>query len=140
VLVIAIGNDLRGDDGAGPAVADAVARRLPRVRTLTVQQLLPELADDVAQADAVIFVDASAAVDGVTVREVTPQSGAGHSHIATPAAILALCRDAYGKAPTVAWQVEVPASRFDLGAGLSADARRGVDEAVDRIAALVAAS
>jgi len=136
-LLIGIGNDLRGDDGAGPAVAAAVARRLPHVETREVHQLVPELADEVAQADVVVFVDASTAVDCVTVRDVAPQPGAGHSHVATPATILALCRDAYGKAPAAAWQIEVPASCFDLGAGLSAETRRGVDEAGAWIVALV---
>jgi hydrogenase maturation protease len=138
-LVIGIGNSLRGDDGAGPAVVDAVARRASHVRTRIVQQLVPELADDVSRADVVVFVDASTAVAGVVVRPLAPGTATAHTHVADPAGILALCRSAFGVLPGAAWQVEVPASRFELGEGLSAAAQAGVDDAVDRVVELVKA-
>ena len=59
-LVIGYGNELRGDDGAGPSVGRAVASwHLPGVRTLAVHQLTPELAEDLAQTKRVVFVDAA---------------------------------------------------------------------------------
>ena len=58
-LVIGYGNTLRSDDGAGQIVAEKIAQwNLPGVRSLAVHQLTPELAEIIAQADAVIFIDA----------------------------------------------------------------------------------
>ena len=59
-LVIGYGNTLRGDDGIGPAVAEAVAALgLPGVRVIVAHQLTPELAADLADAQLVVFVDAA---------------------------------------------------------------------------------
>ena len=54
-LVIGYGNTLRGDDGVGPRVAEAVGKlNLPGVRTLICQQLSPEHAELISQARAVV--------------------------------------------------------------------------------------
>jgi hydrogenase maturation protease len=59
ILVIGYGNSLRSDDEAGCRVADLVASwELPYVRSLTVHQLTPELAEPIAQSELTIFVDA----------------------------------------------------------------------------------
>ena len=73
-MVIGYGNTLRGDDGVGPRVAEAVAAlALPGVRTLVCAQLSPEHADPVAQARTVIFVDAAVnAPREVQLRELEP--------------------------------------------------------------------
>ena len=48
-LVIGYGNTLRGDDGVGPRVAEAIEKlNLPGVRTLVCQQLSPEHADPIS--------------------------------------------------------------------------------------------
>ena len=62
LLVIGIGNPLRGDDGVGPrlaAEAEALAPRPRRGRepdlaVRAVQQLTPELAPEVAEARAAL--------------------------------------------------------------------------------------
>ena len=61
VLIVAYGNPLRSDDGVGWVVAEELRRRLasPEVEVLRLQQLLPEVAESLSRADAVIFVDAS---------------------------------------------------------------------------------
>jgi len=59
-LLIGYGNTLRSDDGAGQKIANIVSEwNLPQWRSLSVHQLTPELALDIAQADLVIFVDAT---------------------------------------------------------------------------------
>ena len=59
LLVIGYGNTLRGDDGVGPRVAEAVEKlNLPGVRTLVCQQLSPEHADPISRVRKVVFVDA----------------------------------------------------------------------------------
>ena len=50
-LVIGYGNELRGDDAVGPLVArTAESWQRPGLRALAVQQLTPELAEDIAGA------------------------------------------------------------------------------------------
>jgi hydrogenase maturation protease len=74
VVVIGYGNTLRGDDGAGPAVAQAIAdRALPGVRSLAVPQLTPELAEIVAEANLVVFVDAALMAEDDGIRAVSVQ-------------------------------------------------------------------
>jgi Ni,Fe-hydrogenase maturation factor len=58
-VVIGYGNDLRGDDALGPLAATAVAEwDMPGVQAIAAHQLMPELAEPLAQADLAIFVDA----------------------------------------------------------------------------------
>ena len=64
-LILACGNTLREDDGVGPFLAAWAEERFgvePRVRIITRQQWTPDLAVDLAEAEAVIFIDCS--VDG----------------------------------------------------------------------------
>ena len=102
-LVIGYGNSLRGDDGIGPGVAGALAKGDPidRAQVIVCHQLTPELAECIAAADLVVFIDAAVNIDPgtVAVREVLdaspPSSGLFHS--ATPAALLGLARHWCGK-------------------------------------------
>ena len=55
-LVIAIGNGLRGDDGAAAHLLAGLGRPAPALRQ--VQQLTPELSADLAAVRRVLFVDA----------------------------------------------------------------------------------
>ncbi len=70
VLLIAYGNPMRGDDGAGLALAERIEQiwrsQNVSVRSIETHQLTPELAADMAEADvsAVVFVDACAAEEG----------------------------------------------------------------------------
>jgi len=131
VVVIGCGNELRGDDAAGPRIARAVAaRNLPGVRALAVQQLAPELAADLAQADCAIFVDAyQAATDDAQAeaRALDPLAAASATwHTGDPRPLLALAQPVYGRAPR-AWLVAVPAIGFEYGAPLSSVARAGIE-------------
>ncbi|MEZ4766952.1 MAG: hypothetical protein R2844_00805 [Caldilineales bacterium] len=63
ILIIAYGNSLREDDGAGLVLAEKLEPLLRRfavdARRIETQQLLPELAAEIAasQPHAVVFVD-----------------------------------------------------------------------------------
>lgn len=64
VLVVGVGNEWCGDDGFGPAVAEALsdaARHLGerRVAVQRIHQLAPELAPDVARCRQLVVVDAA---------------------------------------------------------------------------------
>ena len=136
-LVIGYGNTLRGDDGAGPRVAEAVAAmNYPGVRALVCPLLTPELADPISQARVAIFVDAAVdAPQEVRWRELDrPSRRKSWPTPPTRARMLALARDVFGRAPE-AWWLTLPAVKFDFGEGLSAAAQRGFDLALEKIQA-----
>jgi hydrogenase maturation protease len=124
LLVIGYGNSLRGDDGIGPVVAEAVnCLNLPGVRTLCCPLLAPELADTISRAREVIFVDASAEpLEGVRWQKLTPgDTSQLMAHSADPRTLLALARDIFGHAPK-AWWLTLPAVDMGFHTGLSHDA------------------
>ena len=134
-LVIGYGNTLRGDDGVGPRVVEAIEKlNLPGVRTLVCQQLSPEYADPVSRAHTVVFVDA--AVDApreVQLRKLEPgESSQLMAHAADPRTLLALARDVFGHAPR-AWWLTIPAVKLDFSETLTPEAQRGFAEAVQEI-------
>lgn len=138
-LVIGYGNTLRGDDGVGPRVAEAVAElNLPGVRTLTCQQLSPEHADPISKAETVIFVDA--AVDApheVRWRPLEPNTTSQlMAHAADPRTMLALSRDVFGHVPT-AWWLTIPAVNLEFCEALSPAVELDCAAAVQRIRSLI---
>jgi hydrogenase maturation protease len=138
LLVIGYGNTLRSDDGVGPRVVEAVAAlELQGVTTLTRGLLTPELAEPIAQAARVIFVDA--AVDApreVQLRPLAPaESCQIMAHTADPRTLLALARDVFGRAPE-AWWLTIPVENIDIGEELSPFAQSGLGSAVQKIRAL----
>lgn len=145
VVLLGIGNDLRGDDGAGPRVARALDGRVTwQVRA--VHGLTPELADDLAACDVAIFVDAAA--DPMLERPTwrshpTRSDGAGASpllgHALDVRALLALTVRLHGGAPCAA-TLALPARDFALGETLTPEAATGVEAAVAALLALSAAS
>jgi len=135
LLVIGYGNTLRSDDGIGPKVAEAVdALGLPGLRTLSCGLLTPELADPIARARRVVFVDA--AIDSPREVQLRPLRPAASSqimaHAADPRTLLAVARDVFGRAPE-AWWLTIPIENMGIGEDLSALARAGFQAAVEKI-------
>lgn len=134
-LVIGYGNTLRGDDGVGPRIAEAVAAlRLPGVQTCSCQQLSPEHAALLARAERVIFVDA--AVDApreVQWRPLTPgPTPQLMAHAADPRTLLALAREVFGHVPA-AWWLTIPARHMEFSETLSPEAQTHCVEATAAI-------
>ena len=131
MLVIGYGNPLRGDDAAGLIAAG-------RLGGLAVHQLTPELAEAIALADGVIFLDADASLPPgeIAVTPLVP-AAAPLDHHAAPAALLALTRTLYGAAPQ-AWLIGMGGEDFELREGLTPAAARAVERAVDAAAGLAA--
>ncbi len=138
ILIIAYGNSLRRDDGAGlilgQQLEDALRQRGLAVDSIAVHQLTPDLALSVA-ADgvaAVVFVDTrvASAGDGQMDLEVHPlgteQGPQSLGHHVGPAAILTYARLLYDKSPP-AWLLTAPGVDFDHGEGLSEAAQRALD-------------
>jgi hydrogenase maturation protease len=135
LLIIGYGNTLRGDDGVGPRVAEAVGHlRLPGVRTLICPLLTPELADPIARAQKVIFVDAAVdARDLVQWRKLLPnETSQLMAHAADPRTLLALARDVFGRV-TEAWWLTIPAVDLSFREEFSPEAQNGFAEAVEKI-------
>lgn len=132
LLVLGVGSRLRRDDALGPLVADALAAGpLPDgVAVRPAHGLVPELAVDLAEVDAVWFVDAAAdpglarptwarvAAGGDRARADGAGGGGGGGHALDPAALLVWAEAWAGRAPE-AWTLALPAADFGLGEGLS---------------------
>lgn len=141
VLLLGVGNDLRGDDAAGPLVARAVAGwGRAGVRVLERRQLLPELAADVAAATSVVLVDAAVGgPDAVTCEPAQAASGGASTpltHGPSLSKLLALAHHLEGRSPP-AWVVSIPAEQFEFGAAPSAACRAGISAALRLLAALL---
>lgn len=146
ILVIGYGNQLLCDDALGPRIADEVAIwRLPQVRSLTVHQLTPELAAELANTETVIFIDACRLNPDQAVRvtqiaprgmETTGSTVPSMGHTCDPRSLLALTHSVYGHHPQ-AWWVEVTAVDFAVGEHLSTTAEQGISEALDAIQNLI---
>jgi hydrogenase maturation protease len=135
LLVVGFGNTLRCDDGVGPRVAESVELlNLPGVLTLSCHQLTPELAYPVSMAGNVVFVDAAVDEPGtLSMKRLEPtRTSLVLEHAPDPRTLLALARDAFGRAPD-AWMITVPAEVLGFGEELSPVAKRGVKRAVQAI-------
>ncbi|HVP64249.1 MAG TPA: hydrogenase maturation protease [candidate division Zixibacteria bacterium] len=141
LLIIGYGNPLRGDDGIGPAVMDALENSpiAARAELLQRHQLGPELAEQVAAADAVIFVDASAVGTPGEIRtrklQAPEVATSDLTHHVSPEVLLATARELYGRAPNAAL-VTVSGESFEVGAVMSDTACKAVHKAVSLVDSL----
>ena len=154
-LVCGFGNLYRRDDGAGRAVVNALRKRMGRVPlstmddgfddltrsvdTVVLHQLVPEIADTVADYDLVIFVDAHVPdlPDPLHEEPITPADRAPSfvSHQTPPGVLLDLAQRMYGHTPH-AVMLSLRGYDFDFGEGLSPQTAALVPVAVERIMSL----
>lgn len=143
ILLIAYGNPLRKDDGAGLRLAEQMAERWQEagtpLRHVVVQQLAPELAVEIAEPGvlAVVLVDArvepaGSAGAGVVVAALGPDGpgSPGLGHHTEPEVLLAyaaLLLD--GRPAPPAWLVTTPGVDFGHGEGLSPLASAAIEAA-----------
>lgn len=160
ILVIGYGNTLRSDDGVGPAVVQAISQwQNSQLQTLICHQLTPELADTIAGAGLVIFVDAldcnalkmsapktqlrsldleirppTSVSAAVTAENLETPSLLGHFY--QPESLLHMTKWLYGHVPP-AWLIAVPAVSFELGCEFSEIAIQGMQRALVVIQTLI---
>ena len=140
LLVIGVGNELRGDDGAGIAVA----RRLRETANLDVRELQEEptsLLDAWRGHDAVVLVDTmrSGARPG-TIRRIDASrvplppglGGSASTHAVGLEQTLELAR-AVGRLPRRVVVYAIEGRRFEAGAPMSDAVRSGVGELAARV-------
>jgi hydrogenase maturation protease len=131
VLAFALGNPLRGDDGAGPAIAAGLPELVPGLEVIESLELLPEHAEAVAAADGVLFLDAAASGSPGEVRSapVLPRAArAAMSHALSPEELLGLARALHGRAPPAAL-VTIAGRDFAFGESLSPEVEAAVPAA-----------
>lgn len=131
VVVIATGNDARGDDALGPLLLARVAEAaFAGVHPLLEFQLQVEHALDLAAADLVLFIDAAHGLEqSCVLSEIEPaRATPAFSHALAPAAVLAVLEQLEGHAPP-AFQLSVRGEHFGLGEALSATAEVALEAA-----------
>jgi hydrogenase maturation protease len=138
-LLLACGNPLRSDDGAGWKIAEAFEREAASsaVRVIVTQQFTPELVEAIRDADTVVFVDASATTPPgeVALLQLTPADAMPGilTHHLPPPALLALARELYGKLPGHAFAITVGAASFELGESLTDAVEAAIPKAMDTL-------
>jgi hydrogenase maturation protease len=140
--VIGVGNDLRGDDGAGLLVARKLARTCsPNVRVVECEGEPVSMLDLWGDCETAIVVDTtqSGAAPG-TIRRIAAHAGplppglAGTStHLLGVADAIELAR-ALGRLPSTTIVYGIEGGTFETGAGVS----EVVESAVERVAAAIA--
>jgi hydrogenase maturation protease len=142
-LLIGFGNPGRGDDGLGPALAEAVELLgLPGVTVETDYQLSAEHAVAVNEADAVVFADAAVAgPEPWAFSRIEPVDDLPWStHGLEPPALLALARHVSGRSGrdrrVAAYLLALRGYAFDeFSEKLSERAQRNLADAVAFLAA-----
>ncbi|MEA3407765.1 MAG: hypothetical protein U9R48_06770 [Chloroflexota bacterium] len=139
-LRIHLGLSLDGWEANTPLCPDGGARK--PLAMICVHQLAPEMAELVAQYDAVIFIDAhvpAADWEPVAWQEISPgyQPGMVGHHL-KPGVVLALSRSLYGHSPK-GYTLSVLGYDFDFGEDLSSETSDLADEAVAFLLGLIQA-
>jgi hydrogenase maturation protease len=135
-LILACGNTLRRDDGIGLWLAEWAEKRFAEqadLRVIADHQWTPELADDVAHAESVLFIDCSieAHPGSVRLRPVEPAAGSRilGTHHQNAAELLALGRELYSSLPVKSFLLTIGASSIELGEGFSEPMEAALPEA-----------
>jgi hydrogenase maturation protease len=142
ILLLALGNGSRGDDGVGVALGRALAAKLPpgAAHVEEAIQLLPEHAEAAARAEAVVFLDATVtgAPGEVHAHHVAARTAReALLHALTPEEILGLTRTTFGRAPQ-GLLVTVAGKDFSFVERLSAEVAAAVPHAVEKALAWLA--
>jgi hydrogenase maturation protease len=145
VLVAALGNPDRGDDGVGAAVAERLAGRLPaHAALLTRRGDMLALIDDWAGFDALVCVDAAAPLGApgrihrldLAAEKLPPELSFASSHALGLAEAIELAH-ILGLAPKTIIVYAIEGACFDGGAPLSPEVASAASDVADRVAAEV---
>jgi hydrogenase maturation protease len=139
-LILACGNTLRGDDGVGPWLAEWAEKRFSTeagLRVVARQQWTPELAEEIAGAESVLFIDSSVNCPAGAVKLFSVAAATGErglecglaSHHVGASELLALGRDLYDSTPPSAQLLTVGADSTELGEEFSASVKAALPEA-----------
>jgi hydrogenase maturation protease len=146
-LILACGNTLREDDGVGPWLAEWAENRFPSeagLRIIARQQWTPELAEEIAGAESILFIDCAIDLEPGAIRLAAVAAADADSGLAThhlsAAELLALARDLYASAPRSVLLLTIGAGSMEVGERFSdpvtaalPEACRLIEETVQRM-------
>ncbi len=139
-LIIGYGNTLRTDDGVGQHVAHVLASRGYTVIEAT--QLLPEMAERVANAPLVIFVDCRADLGPgeIAIADAgSPTCEIPNLHfLCAPRPLLRLAKELYQAEPE-AVLVGIGPESLEIGQGLTPTVQHAAAKAIEMISRIVSA-
>lgn len=130
-LIIGYGNPLRSDDALGQMLAEALGG-------IAVAQLNPELAENIAHADLVIFIDAcyGETAGEIDYARLRPNKDAPISHYSSPSALLSAAQALYGNVPP-AYLISITGASFDYGDRLSPQIKQQLPSIIEKLRALI---
>lgn len=134
-LILACGNPLRGDDAAAQYLADLAAQTALGIRILVQQQWTPELAEDIAFASSVLFVDCALTVPlgTATLTQVDPECRTSNflTHHCDAASLLGIAKSLYHRIPERRGLLLIGAQSFEFGEPLSPAVMAAIPRAVE---------
>jgi hydrogenase maturation protease len=135
VLVIGYGNTLRGDDGAGVRAVEMIEQQHPEYSCIIAHQLTPELAERIAEANIVFFIDAQTESEELLVRIIEPKKEPDepHTHFVSPESLLSLSLRLYKKLPAKSYCIGIPASSLGFSEDLSPRTAFFVNECIEAV-------
>lgn len=143
-LILACGNTLRSDDGVGPWLAAWAEERFashPEVRVIARQQWTPDLAEDLASVESVLFIDCAVDIEPGTIRVAQVQPSPPQARLAThhtgAAELLALSEDLFASRPRNAWLLTIGAGSIDMGETFSPSVNEVLPQACKTLEATV---
>lgn len=141
VLVLAVGNESRGDDALAPLLVRKLqAQVMPQVDFIEDFQLQVEHVTDLVGRRVVLFIDADVSCDGPFQfsRVIAAHDPSYTSHAMSPAAVLHTYRQVYGCEAPESHVLRIRGHGFELGEGLSEEATANLDQATRMISAWLA--
>ena len=141
VVVIGYGNPGRGDDAAGPMLAEKIEEwNLPDVAVVSDYQLNVEHAADLAESDLAIFIDASVdCQEPWMLTRLSPKNRNDFTtHAMLPETVLETCVQVYDVQPP-AFVLAVKGENFELGAGQSDEFLGRIDSAAGLLSEILRA-
>lgn len=144
ILIIGYGNPFRGDDAVGDIAALKLAGLFENddaVDVLSVQQLTPDLAENIAKYAFVILIDARQQTPAgqIILEELALPStlvSRPYSHYMEPIELMALTKALYQASPRMVLAT-ITAEDFEVGKPLSPEVEGALALLLERIAALV---
>ncbi len=133
LLILAVGNPSRGDDGLGPQfISELKKRNIESQHYSWIYQLSIEHAENFAQFNTVLIVDAKKGGDSPFTFERISASEDCHfsTHILLPQNILSLTRYLYQANPNV-YLLAIAGQDFDLSENLGHTAKINLAHAVN---------
>lgn len=136
-VLIALGNILRRDDGAAHRALELLGP-VPDATIIDRIQLSPEMAEDIAEADTVVFIDADLEPGETRIEPVAGPVAFSSplAHSMSPEEVLEMSRRLFGFTGQ-AWLCRIPAEDFSAGEGLSDLAERNAQKAAGLLRAVL---